>query len=258
MGTILAIDMGKNKSVYCDYDPASGRESFGTIPTSPKDFHDLLVRCPGRRVVIEVGPLAGWVADLCQTLGIELRVVNTSADAWRWNKVKNKSDRQDAHKIAAMEAMGQHRYVHVPAAAVRQWRELIGYRDRQVARVTACKNRMRAILDRQGERWPAGRRGWTQAALQTLGAMARPLGQCGDAELWRGMLHEELSSLQQARARLASVTDRLDTLADASARVRRLRTVPGVGGRTAARWSSRCWTTPSASATSPRSAPTPG
>lgn len=233
MNTILAIDMGKYKSVYCRYDPASGRQEFGTVRTSPKDFHDLLVKHAADVVVIEIGPMAGWVADLCEALGVKLLVVNTSSDAWSWNKIKNKSDRKDAQKIAVMQAMGQHRYVHMPAADVRQWRELIGYRDQLVARVTACKNRLRAILDRQGERWPAGKKGWTQAALKTLKSMARPLAECAGAALWRGMLQEELLSLEQAQARLASVSDKLDRLADASDRVRRLKTVPGVGSRTA-------------------------
>ena len=233
MAMILAIDMGKNKSVYCRYESADGTHSFGRIPTAPKDFHDLLVRYPRDTVVIEVGPLCGWVSDLCGALGVKLLVVNTASEAWSWKKVKDKSDRKDALKIAVMQAMGQHRYVHVPSREVRQWRELIGYRDDQTGRVTACKNRIRAILDRQGERWPSGSSGWTEAALKGLRSEARPLEECDGKDLWRGMLHQEVSALEQAMERLAKVTARLDQMAEASERVRRLRTIPGVGRRTA-------------------------
>jgi transposase len=233
MQAILAIDMGKNKSVFCDYDARSGEHHFGTLPTGPMEFHDLLVKHAEQLVVIEISPLAGWVSDLCQALGIALKVVNTTSEQWSWKKVKNKSDRDDAKKIATMQAMGQHQYVHMPSAPVRQWRELMGYRDDQVCRATASKNRIRAILDRQGERWPAGKSGWTQERLAELGQMARPLAECEAGALWRGMLHEELLSLNHTLARVAEVSGKLDALAEASVRVRRLKTVPGVGNRTA-------------------------
>lgn len=230
---ILAIDLGKRKSVYCDYDPQTGQHTFGSLPTTPSDLHALLVKHPAHLVVIEVCPLAGWIADLCRTLGVMLKVVNANSASWSWRKVKDKSDRGDALKLARMQAMGQHTYVRVPSPAVRQWRELIQHRDRQVSRATASKNRIRAILDRQGEPWPAGKLGWTQQALAELAQQAKPLADCGELELWRGMLHEELTSLQDTQQRIDAVTSKLDALADASPRVQRLKTVPGVGSRTA-------------------------
>jgi transposase len=233
MAMILAIDMGKNKSVYCRHNPLNGEQKYETIPTSPQAFHDLLVQHPEDTVLIEISPLAGWVSDLCRTLKIQLKVVNTTSDAWSWKKVKDKSDRKDADKLAVMEAMNQHRYVHMPKAPVRQWRELIAYRNDQVKRVTACKNRIRAILDRQGKRWAAGKAGWTQAAIDELRSMAKSLDECTDENLWCGMLHEELLSLSHSQARLASVSSKLDQMAESNKRVIRLKTVPGVGNRTA-------------------------
>jgi transposase len=184
-------------------------------------------------VLVEISPLAGWVSDLCRTLQIKLKVVNTASEAWSWKKIKNKSDRKDADKTLGMEVMNRHSYVHMPAAAVRQWRELISYRDDLVSRVTACKNRLRSIFDRQGQRWPAGSAGWTSAALEQLRSIARPLDECDGENLWRGMLYEELLSLSHAQARLASVSGKLDQMAEGSPRVRRLKTAPGVGNRTA-------------------------
>jgi transposase len=233
MQPILAIDMGKNKSVFCDYTPGTDQREFGTLPTSPKDFHDLLVARPGRLVVIEVGPLAGWVVDLCITLGVPFKVVNTGSEEWSWKRVKNKSDRDDALKLAKMEAMHMHRYVHVPSPEVRQWRELIHYREQYVGQVTASKNQIRSMLDRRGERWPAGKKGWTEAALAELDKMARPLDECADQELWRGMLHQELAHLRRVNEELAQVQKKLDAMAKASPRVQRLASTPGVGPRTA-------------------------
>lgn len=68
MASILAIDLGKFKSVACDYRPGGDTHDFEAVPTRPGALHDLIVaRSPGR-VVIETANLAGWVKDLCQTL----------------------------------------------------------------------------------------------------------------------------------------------------------------------------------------------
>jgi transposase len=233
MHDILAIDMGKNKSVFCRYASADGKHQFGSLCTSPKDFEALLKRHPGCCVVIEISPHAGWVSDLCNKLGLELKVVNTTGEEWKWNKVKDKSDRADSLKIAKMQAMGLHRYVHLPAPPVRRWRELIAYRDSLRKRSTASKNRIRSILDRQGDRWPAGKKGWTVAAMEELAKLATPLDECGDEQLWRGMLHEELACLKHTLERMAEVEQKLDALSAANPRVQRLKTTPGVGNRTA-------------------------
>ena len=233
MHDILAIDMGKNKSVFCRYASADGTHQFGSLSTSPRDFEALLKRHPGCCVVIEISPHAGWVSDLCVALGLKLKVVNTTGEEWKWNKVKDKSDRGDSLKIARMQAMGLHRYVHLPAPPVRRWRELIAYRDSLRKRATASKNRIRAILDRQGDRWPAGKKGWTIAAMEELAKLARPLSECVDEQMWRGMLEEELACLKHTLERMTQVERKLDAMADANPRVRRLTSTPGVGNRTA-------------------------
>jgi transposase len=233
MYDILAIDLGKNKSVFCDYDSRIGEHRFGSVPTCPQQFKKLLQEHPGRCIVIEICPHAGWVSDLCRELKLELKVVNTSSEEWKWKKVKNKSDRLDSLKLARMQALGLHRYVHMPDAAVRQWRQLIAYRDDLVRRRTASKNRIRAIFDTQGERWPAGKKGWTAAALAELAKIAQPLGACGEQQLWRGMLQEELTCLRHTQQRLDELEQKLDAMAAASPRVKRLTSTPGVGNRTA-------------------------
>jgi transposase len=233
MYDILSIDLGKNKSVFCDYDSRSGEHRFGSVPTCPQQFKTLLQQHPGRCIVIEICPHAGWVSDLCRELNLVLKVVNTTSEEWKWKKVKNKSDRIDSLKSARMQAMGLHRYVHMPSPAVRQWRQLIAYRDDLVRRSTASKNRIRAIFDTQGQRWPSGKKGWTAAALAELSKIARPLSECDDQQLWRGMLQEELSCLQHTRNRLDEVEQKLDAIAAQSTRVKRLTSTPGVGNRTA-------------------------
>lgn len=58
---IMAIDLGKSKSVCCVYDSASGEHSFETIKTRVSVLAQRLKRFVPDRVVIETCPLAGWV-----------------------------------------------------------------------------------------------------------------------------------------------------------------------------------------------------
>jgi hypothetical protein len=73
---ILALDLGKYKTVGCDYEAETGGHSFAMAATTPQGLHDLIVDREPDRVVIEICSIAGWVCDLVQALGIELQVAN--------------------------------------------------------------------------------------------------------------------------------------------------------------------------------------
>lgn len=102
--SILALDLGKYKTVACEYEAESGRHRFATVLTTPKALPDLIVDREPQRVVIEICSIAGWVGDLVRSLGIELQVANTSDERWQWRKVKQKNDRRDALKAAQLSA----------------------------------------------------------------------------------------------------------------------------------------------------------
>jgi transposase len=233
MNRILALDLGKFKSVACTYQPTDGSHSFRTIPTDPKTVHDLIVEVGPERVVIEVGPAAGWVKDLCEALEIPIEVANPNHEAWRWKHVKRKTDKDDALKLAQLSAMGQLPTVRLPGTRVRQWRSLITYRHTLVARRTMIKNSIRSILDRQGIEHTCGKSGWSQSAIAALGKLAVPLAEADVDDLWRGQLHVELQALEQIEQLIAPVEAKLQTLAEADGRVALLRTIPGVGPRLA-------------------------
>jgi len=230
---ILAIDLGKYSSVACLWSGSNDGAAYRTVRTRPTEIHDLLVDVSPEQVIIEIGPAAGWITDLAGTLGIPIRVANTSHEAWRWRNVRVKTDRNDALKLAQLAAMGQLPVVHMPAPDVRQWRALIAYRRTLVDRRTAIRNNIRAVLDRQGLRMPKGRRGWTQDSLAQLREQAREPEHAPADELWRTILAVELRQHEQACAELQSIEQRLDDLGSTEQNVRRLRTIPGVGPRLA-------------------------
>ncbi len=69
---ILAIDLGKMKSVACDYESETAAGRFETGRTEPAILEHLSRRHRPDSVVIEVGPAAGWVTDLAARMKIEL------------------------------------------------------------------------------------------------------------------------------------------------------------------------------------------
>ena len=229
---ILAIDLGKAKSVACWYQADDATHAFRTVPTRPGDFHTLLLDRPVDRVVIEICDAAGWIVDLCRTLNIPIQVADTNQQAWRWKNVKNKCDREDGLKLARLCAMGQLCMVHVPVKSVREWRSLILYRHKLIDRRTSIRNAIHSILVAQGQAIPGRRSVWSDDSMSQLAALARPLGECTTMEeLWRGHLHMELDQLDELCQRIAELDQKLDALGHADDRVRRLRTIPGVGPR---------------------------
>ena len=228
---ILALDLGKYKTVGCVYESASGQHSFKASCTTPTGLAQLVREVKPALVVLEVCNIAGWVCDLLRGLGVEVQVANTNEDAWRWRKVKKKNDRCDALKIAQLAAVNQLRAVHIPNIEVRQWRALIAFRQQLVRRRGKVKNHIRELLVREGQLLPRGARCWTQVGLAQLAALTKPFSELELAELWRGELALELRQLRELQSEIAGVEEKLDALAGADARIALLRTIPGVGPR---------------------------
>ncbi|MFC1763531.1 IS110 family transposase [Planctomycetota bacterium] len=232
---ILALDLGKYNTVFCDYNSVDGEHEFGKVKTTPEAIHDLLVSKDPRKIVLEVCSIAGWVVDIARALGKETETANTTHDAWRWKNVKRKNDREDALKLAKLSAMQQIPTVHIPTKRVREERALIKYRQRLVKYRTGIKNAIRAIFSREGiTSILKGKTVWTQEGLGWLRTHAQPLADIADIDqLWRGQLHVELETYAAISESLQQVEDKLNALGTCDARIRRLQTIPGVGPRLA-------------------------
>jgi transposase len=230
---ILALDIGKYKTVFCDYVRESGEHEFGKVKTTPQAIHDLIVSKQPEKVVMEVCSIAGWIVDIARVLGKETEVANTSHDAWRWKNVKKKTDKEDALKLAKLSAMNQIPTVHMPAKKVREHRSLIKYRQRLVKNKTSIQNSIRAIFSGQGIAGvPKGKSAWTNEGLAWFRSYAKPLGKIKDIEqLWRGRLYIELETFEAISKALKKVENKLDKLGSADSRIVRLQTIPGVGPR---------------------------
>ncbi len=191
---IIGLDLGKFKSVVCLMNVSTHKHTFVTLATtSPQSLHDFLsahtgVSASRSLVVFETCDASGWVHDLVVSLGFAVKVVNASGDAWRWKKVKRKTDKDDALKLARMALMDQLPTVHMPNAQQRQWRRLIQHRRSLVRRRTQCKNGIRSIHSQQGIALPRGNKVWTIAGIKQLNGDAKALADCTIDCLWSGRL----------------------------------------------------------------------
>src|SRR3954467_14988223 len=105
MGRIIALDLGKFKTVACVMDALDRSHVFETIEMSPASVHELLARHatedPAHTLVVcETCDCCGWVYDACVALALPAKVVAANTEAWHWRKVKRKTDRDDALKLA--------------------------------------------------------------------------------------------------------------------------------------------------------------
>jgi transposase len=166
-------------------------------------IHDALSALPGCRSVVVAHPG-------------QLRLIFRS---------KRKSDRIDARKLATLQLLDQVPAAYVPSVDVRAWRMLIEHRRSIIDKRVRAKNALRSLFRAHGIETP--RSLWSKPGLRWMRACTLPTEA---ATLRRDMLLDELEHFE---AQTARVTRRLDELGAAHPGVRLLRTIPGVGPRTA-------------------------
>jgi transposase len=166
-------------------------------------FHDLLRPLAARVLVAHPG---------------QLRLIFRS---------KNKNDRNDAERLAKLLYLGETPTVHVPSVEVRTWRELINCRSQVIAKRTRAKNALRALLRSAGVVPPRQPALWTKKGLAWLRQLALPTP---SQQLRRDLLLEEIDTLIRQVRR---IEQQLNQQAQHTPAVAQLRSIPGVGIRTA-------------------------
>jgi transposase len=121
----------------------------------------------------------------------------------------------------------------IPPKAIRAWRALIAHRQLLVGQRVAAQNRMRSILVGQGLPAPRGASAWSELGLKGIEQFARSLSECGPEDLWRGQLQQVLGMYREMVKLIDKVEAKLDAIGKEQEAVKRLRTIPGVGPRTA-------------------------
>jgi transposase len=140
---------------------------------------------------------------------------------------KDKNDRKDAERLAKLLYVGEAPAVHVPTSEVQTWRELITCRGQVIAKRTRAKNAVRAPLRGAGVVPPRQPALWTEKGLGWLRQLDLPTS---SQQLRRDLLLEEIEALTRQVRR---IEQQLNRQAGRSPAVAQLRSIPGVGARTA-------------------------
>jgi transposase len=231
---ILALDLGKFNSVCCLYDSKTQKSKFLTTPTKRQHLQSIFEN-EGQQaelVVMESCGPSGWINDLAVSLGHKTLVCSTNEEAWRWANVKRKTDKDDALKLARMAAMRELKGVHMPSAMHREFRSLVKYRKTLDGRINKTKNTIRAWFVNHGIEIDKGDKAW-HTGRERINSFRKPIKACTPDELWKGQLDIELTILDSLSEQLDTVIKRLEAIGKHDERIKRLRTIPGVGPRTA-------------------------
>jgi transposase len=191
-------------------------EMLGTLKALPDRFE----------VCYEASCGYGHYHDLLQPLAARVLVAHPGRLRLIFRS-RDKNDRKDAERLAKLLYLGEAPAVHVPSLDVRTWRELINCRGQVIAKRTRAKNALRALLRGAGVVPPRHPDLWTKAGLAWLRRLELPTV---SQRLRRDLLLEEVEALSRQVRR---IEQQLGRRARQLPAVALLRSIPGVGARTA-------------------------
>lgn len=221
----VGIDGHQKSSVVDVFDPASGEHRVKTVPTTAAGLRAALEPLGGDcAVVFEVGPMAQWMAQQIRPLAARMQVANASRIRWLFRDGR-KNDRLDAKKLAILSHLDQVPTVHLPPPEVSAWRGLINERRQLVTKRARAKLQTRALLRANVLICPC-KSLWTRRGMVWLAGL--PL-----EDIVRGRIDRLLAELNFLSAQLKQLERELDARAAMQPAVALLRTIPGIGPRSA-------------------------
>jgi transposase len=229
---ILALDLGKFKTMCCFFDTKTRKHEFLTAATDRSYLTTVFKKHKVDLVVMEACGPSGWINDLAVSQGLKTLVCSTNEDAWKWGNVKRKTDKDDALKLARMAVMNELKAVHMPSEEHREFRSLVKYRKTLDQRVNKMKNTIRAWFVNHGISIDSGEKAWNTGRLR-INSFRKPLAECKPDELWKAELDLELTQLDAVTQQLELVVKKLEAIGKNDPRIKRVMTIPGVRPRTA-------------------------
>jgi len=221
----VGLDVHQKRSVLCILDE-NGRRVKEILVRGPwpKLFEALACIDQPFAICYEASCGYGYLHDRLRR--IAQRVVVAHPGQLRLIfRAKRKNDRVDAQKLAKLLYLGEVPAVHVPSIDVRNWRAMVEHRTRLIAKRTRTKNGIRALLRSSGVVAPRGL--WGKRGRDRLGHLEL------DHTVERLRLDMLIDELNYFDRQVQRVEVELNRLADRHPGVWLLRTIPGVGPRTA-------------------------
>jgi transposase len=226
----IGLDVHKKTISYCVKDAAGRVQQEGKVGSTRRELDDWMKGLPQPwTVAMEATIFSGWIYDHLQSHAVEIKVAHPlmlRAIA----AAKKKNDTIDAGKIADCLRCDFLPECHMMPPEIRDRRRTLRYRHLLVKQMVQMKNRVSGLLMETGVEHNKSRLhkvgyfGKLLATSAEIDASIRPLLK---------LSRETIERCQKTEYALVSSLQRDPLLAD---RIRRLRTVPGVGPITALTW----------------------
>jgi transposase len=220
MSVYLGVDFHARTQTVCWCDTADGVIHQRTLDHQQDDVSSFYAQFAVPAVVgLEATGYARWFHRLLEAQGHRLLV----GDAYVIRKCalrRQKNDRRDAELLLDLLLHEDFPAVHVPAVASQEVLRLVRYRQRLVQMQTKLRNGVQAVA--LNHRLRLGWKLWSCQGQQQLQAL-----QLDPADQLQ--TEHSLALLAEIRTRIRSIEKELTKRADPDARVRLLRTHPGVG-----------------------------
>lgn len=226
----IGLDVHKKTISFCVKDAAGCVLSEGKINASRRDL-DLWVRTlpHPRMMAMEATIFTGWIYDHLLPHAEKVKVAHPlmlRAIA----AAKRKNDRIDAAKIADCLRCDFLPECHMASTAIRDRRRILRYRNLVVKQSVQMKNRVSGLLMETGVTY-------TKSRLHKVGYFAGLMANNRDIDdCIRPLLKLSREHIQRAQKLDYALVSSLERDPLLKERLRRLRTVPGVGPITALTW----------------------
>lgn len=235
MDKYIGFDIDSKKTIACVVQKGK-KDEYATISADIESMRKYLRQqrtgVYRLHLTFEISGQAGFIYDSLIDSVDTITVSNPSKMTWIYRTAK-KNDRLDARKQAVLLSIGEIPAVHMPNRQVRQWRNTILHRRKIVSRITAIKNRIRAVLKSVGFKKAFHRGSWWKKANRFWMRRLAEEGQISSEDIWRMNLCDLLDEVELLEKQLHRVTEYLDSYLDKQAGGKLLMSIPGVGPRTA-------------------------
>ena len=224
---LIGLDAHERTSSICILDDSGRLVKEKTIQGHPRRVVEYLGQLTEPfRICFEASTNYGWLYEQLSAIADQVLVAHPGRLRLIFRS-RRKNDRADAAKLAKLLYVGEVPLVYVPSLDVRSWRGLIEHRQRSVRERTRIKNAIRSLLRTHGIQSPRSRRLWTRKGRAWFAEQEFPTAV---ARLRRDQF---LDDLEHVSRKIKRIEDALDEIARSHPGVALLRTIPGVGPRTA-------------------------
>lgn len=221
----VGLDIHKSHITGCVLD-GNGKVKERWQVADAEQLMQRLTGLPAFEVCYEASTGYGRFHELLTTVAARVAVAHPGLLRLIFRS-KQKNDRADARKLAKLLYVDEVPEVHVPPADVRAWRELITFRKRLIDKRTGAKNGLRCLLRSLGITPPREFGLWTRRGIAWLGSLALA------SSLHRVKRNMLLHELELHSQNIREVEAALKRFSQHNPAVALLRTIPGVGLRTA-------------------------